>query len=64
MSANEENIKTLIDLGLTGAQAKIYIALLYLGPTSTKEISRASKVARPDVYRALTELQESGIVET
>ena len=63
MSANEESIKTLIDLGLTGAQAKIYLSLLNSGPTSTKEISRASKVARPDVYRALTELQESGIVE-
>ena len=52
-----------MDLGLTGAEAKTYLALLWTGPTSIKEIAHASNVARPDTYRAILELQETGIVE-
>ena len=63
MSNIDQNIKTLIDLGLTGTQAKTYLALLLTGPTSIKEIAIASGVARPDTYRAILELEETGIVE-
>ena len=58
-----ENIRTLTDLGLTGAQAKTYLTLLALGPTSISKIALASRVARPDIYRGLSELEELGIVE-
>jgi PAS domain S-box-containing protein len=63
ISNSDQNIKTLIDLGLTGTQAKTYLALLCTGQTSIKEIAHVSKVARPDTYRAILELQEAGIVE-
>jgi PAS domain S-box-containing protein len=59
----EQNIKTLIDLGLTGSQAKIYLALLLTDLSSIQEIARASKVARSDTYRAIVQLQTLGIVE-
>ncbi|MGA2523754.1 MAG: helix-turn-helix domain-containing protein [Candidatus Bathyarchaeia archaeon] len=63
MSHIEKNVNTLIDFGLTSTQAKIYLGLLWTGPASIKEIARASKVARPDTYRAISELREAGIVE-
>ncbi len=63
LSDNDENIRTLINLGLTGAQAKIFLSLLRIGQASTKEIAQVSKVARPDTYRELTELQDMGIVK-
>ena len=63
MSNSDQNVKTLIDLGLTGAQAKTYLALLWIGSASIREIAHASSVARPDTYRAILELQELGIVE-
>jgi HTH-type transcriptional regulator, sugar sensing transcriptional regulator len=63
LSNSDENIRTLIDLGLTAAQAKIYLSLLWVGSATIREIAQASKVARPDTYRALSELQDIGIVE-
>lgn len=59
----EENIRTLNDLGLSCAQSKIYLSLLANGLSSIKEVAHASNVARPDTYRALSRLQEIGIVE-
>lgn len=63
MISNEENIQTLIDFGLTGVQARIYLSLLRIGTSPIKEIANAAKVARPDVYRALARLFELGLVE-
>ena len=57
-----ENIRTLTDLGLKSSQAKIYLTLLAFGPTSISKLALASRVARPDTYRVLCELQELGIV--
>jgi PAS domain S-box-containing protein len=44
-------------------QARIYLALLQTGPAPIKEVAYLSKVARPDIYREILELQKSGIVE-
>ncbi len=61
-TANGE--KTLRELGLTLAQARVYLALAKLGNRSTvKDVSVFSKVARQDVYRTLNELQELSLVE-
>ena len=60
---NDEDTRALIDLGFTGAQARIYLALLRTGTTSIKQIAKISKVARPDTYRAIAGLQELGLVE-
>ena len=57
------DIESFLDLGLKITEAKVYIALLELGTAKASAISEVSKVARPDVYRALSNLQELGLVE-
>ncbi|MCW4006249.1 MAG: helix-turn-helix domain-containing protein [Candidatus Bathyarchaeota archaeon] len=59
----EDDIQTLVRLGLNGVQAKIYLGLLRTGLAKAQEIAKASGVARPDVYRTLAQLQEIGLVE-
>jgi sugar-specific transcriptional regulator TrmB len=56
-------LQTLIDLGLTLIQARVYLALVESRPTKISAISKMSSVARPDVYRILSKLQQLGIVE-
>jgi sugar-specific transcriptional regulator TrmB len=49
--------------GLTYTQAKAYLTLLELGPSSTKTISNVSKISQPDTYRIMYRLHEQGLVE-
>jgi sugar-specific transcriptional regulator TrmB len=58
---SEQNV--LIDLGLTLIQAKTYLALIESDSLTTAEISKISKIARPDVYPNLSKLQLLGLVE-
>jgi sugar-specific transcriptional regulator TrmB len=59
-----ETIDTLIELGLTLNQARIYVALLYSEkPLSAKEISKITNITRQDVYRILPDLQKVGLLE-
>lgn len=60
---DEQDVVTFTCLGLTEREAKIYIALVSLGPSSVKSISKISTVARQDIYRVLTKLQSKGLVE-
>ena len=63
-SPEETELETLLDLGLTVGQAKVYLTLLKLGQASKAiTVYKMSNVARQDVYRILTELQECGMVE-
>jgi sugar-specific transcriptional regulator TrmB len=55
--------QVLINLGLTLKQARVYLALANFGSSRIIEISKKSKVARPDVYPALEKLQQLGLVE-
>lgn len=63
MLKSEKNVKTLTQLGLTVNQAKTYLSLIKLGPTSAKEISRISNIAQQDIYRVMPLLQKLGLVE-
>ena len=63
MLVQQEDAQTLLRLGLTSSQAKVYLALVNLGKASGKTVWKCSGVARQDVYRVLTELQEKGLVE-
>jgi len=63
MSAREENIKTLVGLGLSGTQARICLALAITGTSTIREISEASGVDRPDTYRAVLELEKKDLIE-
>ena len=55
--------RVLIDLGLTLIQARVYLTLVETSPLKIAAISKASKVARPDVYSTLSKLQNLGLVE-
>jgi len=65
MIQEDEPIQTLVSLGLTNLQAKVYLTLLKLGNTGAdvRKISRASRIVRQDVYRILPTLQKIGLVD-
>ncbi len=63
MQSFDEAVETLINLGLTVLQAKVYVALAKLGTSTSRSIAKEAKVAPQDVYRILSELQETGLVE-
>ena len=60
---NQDQVQTLIHLGLTLRQAKIYISLVQSGISTIGKISQVSKVPRPDIYRIILKLQERGLAE-
>ena len=63
MHVEEETTQILKKLGLTSAQAKVYLTLLKLEQATAKTISNTSKVARQEVYRILGELEKKSLVE-
>ena len=63
MAFESSEIQTLIDLGLTSVQARVYLTLTRYGPSKITSISKQSKIARPDVYRTLSKLHELSLVE-
>jgi sugar-specific transcriptional regulator TrmB len=60
---NQPELQTLINLGLTLVQARVYLTLVHYSPLNVASISKISTVARPDVYRTLDSLKQSGLVE-
>ena len=63
MSTSNKGVEVLQDLGLTQCQAKIYLTLCRLGCLDAKTISRNTHIARQDVYRVITDLESSRLVE-
>jgi sugar-specific transcriptional regulator TrmB len=61
--SHEEAVQTIVNLGMTVLQAKVYIALAELGTSTGGTTAKAAKVASQDVYRILSELQEKGLIE-
>jgi sugar-specific transcriptional regulator TrmB len=59
----DKETKLLTALGLTLLQARVYLTLVKFGKLSIKEISSNAKIARQDVYRITSELQEIGMIE-
>jgi sugar-specific transcriptional regulator TrmB len=64
MTQNQESIQTLMNLGLTQLEAKVYLTLLMFGNggVDVKRIAKESNTARQDVYRILPSLQQFGLV--
>jgi len=58
----EEVIKPLKEAGLTTNEAKIYFSLFEIGKGNVVEIANKSKVHRVNVYDALKELVNMGLV--
>ena len=64
MYAFETEVHMLRDFGLTRKQASVYLAAARLKPmTPIDQISKESRVAREDVYRAIAELERIGLIE-
>ena len=63
MVIQDDCIKNLMDLGLTLVQAKVYYSLSKFECTTIKFISKASNLARQDVYRVMPLLEQMGLVE-
>ena len=56
-------LQTLIGLGLTELDAKIYIFLASHGPQNAKEIAKGLELNKQKVYRILRELGNEGLIE-
>lgn len=64
MSAiQDEDVKALTNLGLTMLQATVYLTLVESEGLTIKEIAKNAGVARQDLYRITSELQERSLVE-
>lgn len=55
-------LQKLLEAGLNGREAKVYLALLELGEANLAEISKKSKIKRSTVYDMLDLLKEKGLV--
>ena len=56
------NTEYLEELGLTNAEAKIYIALLELGSSQAGKITEKTGIHRRTVYDAIERLIEKGLI--
>jgi sugar-specific transcriptional regulator TrmB len=63
VSLSENLLKELTDFGLSGNQAKVYLALLQLKKASAREVARLANIPRQEIYRVLPELEKLGMVE-
>jgi sugar-specific transcriptional regulator TrmB len=62
-NAFQSQLDTLIHLGLTHNQAKIYLANLQTGSATVKVIAQCAQIGREDVYRVLPSMQELGLIK-
>lgn len=54
--------KQLIELGFGDKEARVYLALLELGPSTTTDIARIAKINRTTTYPILEALAKEGLV--
>lgn len=64
MRDKEVDVKTLVGLGISQTQAKVYLALIERGTSTIRAAASVAGVGRPDTYRAMLELKEASLVET
>jgi sugar-specific transcriptional regulator TrmB/FixJ family two-component response regulator len=60
---SNEPLSVLAGLGLSGYQARAYLALLELGPSQAREVSERSGVPQGRVYDILEKLHQRGLAE-
>ena len=63
METRENISKTLLDLGLTPTQAKVYLTLVSLGKANIKKIHEQADLDRSDTYRVIGQLLDLGLIE-
>jgi sugar-specific transcriptional regulator TrmB len=60
----EDQVKILIQLGLTANQAKIYLTLAKTEKATASQIAQNSKIGREEIYRIMPKLQQLGLIES
>jgi sugar-specific transcriptional regulator TrmB len=63
MQPQQEQIQILTELGLTSCEARVYLAMVGLGTSTAKSVSKSANISKPDVYGALRTLQERALIE-
>ena len=63
MDLQDADIQTFLSLGLNSSEARVFVALYKIGTAEASKIAKDSTVARPEVYRALSNLHKLGLVE-
>jgi sugar-specific transcriptional regulator TrmB len=63
MFSEANAVQTLTKFDLSLLESRIYIALCKYESLTTKELSKLTQTAQPDVYRVLYKLQNKGLVE-
>jgi sugar-specific transcriptional regulator TrmB len=63
MSIPEKYVEILSELGLTHTESKVYVALLCLKSATARSLHKEANIARQDVYRILSDLEEKGLIE-
>jgi sugar-specific transcriptional regulator TrmB len=58
-----DEVQTLTRLGLTSNQARVYLALVRLGPSTVKTTSKYTNVERSETYRIMVTLEKLALVE-
>jgi sugar-specific transcriptional regulator TrmB len=61
--SKDELTQTLLNLGLTVLQAKVYLALDRVGAATGRATAKEANIAPADIYRVLSELYEKGLIE-
>src|SRR5947207_2772905 len=59
----EDSVRALETLGLTGKEADAYLHLLQHGPSTAQQVSQLLGVQYPAVYRVLQSLQSKGWID-
>ncbi len=62
VSDNNDELKTLCDLGLTLQQARVYLAFVRIGIASVQEASAVANIDRSECYRVSCQLIEKGLI--
>lgn len=63
LSTSDNDVQTMIKLGLTNRQATVYLWLAKSGTSPIKNISKGTRIARQHIYKIADSLTEIGLVE-
>ncbi len=63
IECDNDHLQTLVKLGLTPNQGKLYLKLLIIGKANGRTLSNETKLARQEIYRIVDTLHRIGIVE-
>jgi sugar-specific transcriptional regulator TrmB len=62
--SQEKVLKTLVDLGLTRIDARVYVFLAKKGPQKAKDVARFLRIPKQQLYPSLRILQSKGLVNS